>query len=130
VEAYAQAVRGLTRLEPALEKQLKYLDFINIYAGLDDNELEQYRRRYPEEAERMTTFAERFREQGMKKGMQQGMRQGMQQGEARVLVRLLQSKFGELPEARRQQIESADAQTLLEWSERALTARTLEEVLH
>ncbi len=126
VEAYAQAVRGLTRLEPKLERQLKYLDFIDIYAGLDDNELERYRRQYPEEAEKMTTFAERFRQQGM----QQGMQQGVQQGEARVLVRLLKSKFGELPEDRRQQIESADTQTLLEWSERVLTAKSLEEVLH
>jgi hypothetical protein len=34
-------VRGLTHLEPELERQLKYLDFIDIYAELDDNELEQ-----------------------------------------------------------------------------------------
>jgi len=126
VEAYAQAVRGLTRLEPALERQLKYLDFIDIYAGLDDNELERYRYGYPEEAEKMTTFAERFRQQGM----QQGMQKGVQQGEALVLVRQLKIKFGELPEERRLQIESADTQTLLEWSERVLTAKSLEEVLH
>jgi len=126
VEAYAQAVRGLTRLEPALERQLKYLDFIDIYAGLDDNELEQYRHGYPEEAEKMTTFAERFRRQGM----QQGMQKGVQQGEALILVRQLKIKFGELPEERRLQIESADTQTLLEWSERVLTAKSLEEVLH
>ena len=134
VEAYAHAVRGLTRLEPGLERQLKYLDFIDIYAGLDDNELERYRRQYPEEAEKMTTFAERFMQQGMQKGMQQGMQKGVQkgvqQGEARVLVRLLKTKFGELSEERRHQIESADTQTLLEWSERVLTAKSLEEVLH
>ncbi len=80
VEVYAQAVRGLTRLEPDPERQLKYLDFIDIYAGLDDNELQQYRREYPEEAEQMSSFAERFREQGMREGMQQGMQQGMQRG--------------------------------------------------
>ena len=30
VEVYAQAVRGLSVLEPQPEKQLKYLDFIDI----------------------------------------------------------------------------------------------------
>jgi len=38
VEVYAQAVRGLTALEPDPEKKLKYLDFIDIYAALDDNQ--------------------------------------------------------------------------------------------
>ena len=51
VEVYAQAVRGLYELEPQVEKQLKYLDFIDIYTGLDDNELQQYQERYPEEAD-------------------------------------------------------------------------------
>ena len=66
----------------------------------------------------------------MQQGMQQGMQKGVQQGEALVLVRQLKIKFGELPEERRLQIESADTQTLLEWSERVLTAKSLEEVLH
>ena len=65
----------------------------------------------------MSTFAERFIEQGM------------QQGEARVLIRQLQHKFGPLPEAVRQRIEAADADTLLEWSERLLMARSLDEVV-
>ena len=36
---YAQAVRGLIELEPSNEKRLKYLDFVDIYADLDDNEV-------------------------------------------------------------------------------------------
>jgi len=62
--------------------------------------------------------------------MQQGMQQGMQKGEAKVLVRQLICRFGDLPEDLRQQIESADTDTLLKWSERILTAQTLDEVLH
>ncbi len=138
VEVYAQAVRGLTALEPDPEKRLKYLDFIDIYAALDDNERIQYTQDYPDEAQTMSRFAERFREegmqqgiqQGMQRGMQQGMQEGMQQGEARILARLLHLKFGELPEAAQTQIAQADESTLLEWSERVLTATSLEEVLH
>ncbi len=40
VEVYAQAVHGLLSLEPSWEKQSKYIDFIDIYANLDHNELD------------------------------------------------------------------------------------------
>ena len=130
IEVYAQAVRGLLELEPQPERRLKYLDFIDIYADLDENERAIYQQRYPQEAEAMTGFAERFIEQGMQKGMQKGIQEGMQQGEAKVLVRQLICRFGDLPENIRQQIESADTDTLLKWSERILTAQTLDEVLH
>ena len=66
----------------------------------------------------MTAFADRFIEQGM------------QQGEVRVLVRQLTRRFGDLPEETMKKIESADADTLLQWSERVLSAQTLNEVRH
>jgi hypothetical protein len=118
VEVYAQAVSGLFNLEQNPEKQLKYLDYIDIYGALDDNERVQYERDYSDEAQAMSSFAERF------------LQKGMQQGEARVLARQLQLKFGELPEEVRKRIEQADEQTLLAWSERVLTASRLDEVLH
>ena len=124
VEVYAQAVRGLTHLEPDPEKQLKYLDFIDIYTGLDDNERERYQREYADEANTMSTFAERFREEGRAQGVQQGM----QRGEAAVLTRQLERKFGAVPEAAHQRIEAADEETLLEWSERVLTATCIDDV--
>ncbi len=65
VEVYAQAVRGLTRLEQDPEKQLKYLDYIDIYGTLDDNERAQYERDYPDEVQTMSKFAERFRQEGL-----------------------------------------------------------------
>ncbi len=43
---YAQAIRGLVTLEPSLEKRLKYVDFIDIYADLDDNERQLYTELY------------------------------------------------------------------------------------
>jgi hypothetical protein len=65
----------------------------------------------------MTGFAQRFTEQGF------------QRGEARILTALLRLRFGELPAAVHQHIETADADTLLRWSERVLTAATLDEIL-
>jgi len=125
LEVYAQAVRGLVELEPDPERRLKYLDFIDIYADLDDHERMLYTQRYPQEAADMSGFAQRFIEQGIA----QGVKLGVQHGEARVLTSLLRLRFGELPEAARQRIDTADADTLLRWSTRVLTAQTLAEVL-
>jgi hypothetical protein len=46
-----------------------------------------------------------------------------------MLLRLLERKFGEVPKAVQQRIEAADAETLLEWSERVLTAQRLDEIV-
>jgi hypothetical protein len=124
LEVYAQAMRGLTDLEPDPERRLKYLDFIDIYAALDENERIVYRQRYPEEVAEMTRFAERF----MEKGRQEGVQKGIRQGEAQMLLRQLSLRFGNLPPSAREQVESADAETLLRWSELILTASTLDEV--
>jgi len=122
VEVYAQAVRGLTELESDPEQQLKYLDFIDIYATLDDNEQAEYQRDYPDEAQTMSRFAERFHEKGIQ--------QGMHRGEALILERQLRLKFGTLPDEVQRRVAQASEQTLLEWSERVLTADRLDEVLH
>jgi len=119
LEAFAAAVRGLQALEPDPERQLKYADFIDIYGTLDDEERALYEQRYPQESEIMTGFAERFRTEGM------------QQGEAAVLLRLIERRFGSGALARcRDRIEAADADTLLVWSERILTAESVEDVIH
>ena len=51
-------------------------------------------------------------------------------GEARILLALMQTKFGNVPDQVRHQVEAADADTLLEWSGRLLTATNLDEVFH
>jgi flagellar biosynthesis/type III secretory pathway protein FliH len=72
----------------------------------------------------MTGFAERFIAQGMEKGLERGIRQG----ETQVLLRQLASRFGNLPDSVQARVESADADLLMRWSERILTASTLDEV--
>ncbi len=85
----------------------------------------------------MTGFAQRFTEQGREEGRQEGReegrqegrQEGLQRGEARILTAQLRLRFGEMPAAVHQRIETADADTLLRWSERVLTATTLDEIL-
>ena len=70
----------------------------------------------------MQTFIDRY--------IEQGIEQGKRQGEAEVLLRQLERKFGPVSANLRQRIQEADAETLLDWSERILTADTPDAVFH
>jgi hypothetical protein len=54
--------------------------------------------------------------------------EGRRQGETEVLLRQLRVRFGALPEDVTARINAADAETLLRWSERVLSASTLDAV--
>jgi len=61
-------------------------------------------------------------------GREQGMQRGMRQGRAKLLIRQMELKFGpRAAENCKQRVEQADADTLLAWSERILTANTIED---
>ena len=70
----------------------------------------------------MQTFIDRY--------IERGLEQGRQQGEAAVLLRQIERKFGTPSQAVRERVVDADAETLLNWSERILTAESVEAVLH
>jgi hypothetical protein len=129
VDVYAAAVRGLSTLEPDPERQLKYVDFIDIYSALDDNERQRYEREYQQEAKIMSTFFQRVREESAREGELRGEQRGKQRGEALVLLRQMRLKFGDVPEDVQRRIEQTDADTLLTWSERILTAERVEDVI-
>jgi predicted transposase YdaD len=59
---------------------------------------------------------------------EEGREEGRQEGEARVVLRLLRLKFGPLAPELEERLRSADVDRLLEWGERVLTARSLQEV--
>jgi flagellar biosynthesis/type III secretory pathway protein FliH len=108
IDVYAHAMRGLFELEPDPEKQIKYINFIDIYTALAPGELERYCEQYSEDVKKMSSFAERHLEKGRREGMQQGMQQGMKQDEARVLLCQMERKFGTVSVEIRQRINQAD----------------------
>jgi len=73
-------------------------------------------------------FAE-GQQEGQKKGRQEGRKEGRQEGEVMMLLRLLEQRFGAVPDSIRSRLKQADMDTLLVWSERVLTCATLDEVL-
>ena len=132
VEVYAQAIRGLLTLELDGDKRAKYIEFIDIYAGLTDNEYRRYQRQYREDSSTMAGIISRAREEGMQQGMQQGIERGTQegriQGERALLERQLRRRFGLLSPELAARLGQASAADLEAWAEKVLDAPTLYDV--
>jgi hypothetical protein len=67
-------------------------------------------------------------EEFQRKGLQEGRREGLREGEARFLLRLLASRFGDLPQGVQERVQQADLSQLERWGERLLDARTLADL--
>ena len=130
VSVYACATQGLFSLETDHKKQAKYLDFIDMYAHLDNDEKRRYKQQYPQEANTVSQFADRFIAQGLEQGLEQGVEQGIQKGEAALLLRLIESRFGPVSSHVKTRIAAADADTILAWSEKIFAARKPEDLWH
>ena len=124
VEVYAEAVRGLLALERDSDKRAKYIEFIDIYAGLTDNEYRRYQRQYREDSSTMAGVISRAREEGMQRGMQQGR----VEGERALLERQLRRRFGLLSPEIAARLGRASAADLETWAENVLDAPTLDDV--
>ncbi len=99
----------LMRLPAALEQQL----WLEIGA-IEESEKMQY-----------VTSVERI---GIAKGLQEGRQEGLLQGEAKLLRKLLERRFGDLPVWISDKLSSAGEQDLERWGEALLTESTLDAV--
>ena len=70
----------------------------------------------------MITTAERIRRKARK--------EGRQEGRIELLLRLLAARFGPLPEATEVLVRDASAETIDQWAEEVLTAKTLKQLLN
>ena len=143
VEAYAAAVRGLEEVEKDADRKAKYMEFIEIYARLSEDESRRFERDHAEEKAVMTGFIQRAREEGLEQGKavmtgfiqkareegrQEGMERGVLRGERAVLERQLRHRFGPLPAAVVERLGQASADDLETWADNVLDAGTLDGV--
>jgi hypothetical protein len=70
------------------------------------------------------SYAEQLRREGRREGRSKGLREGR----GKMLLRLMNVRFGELPEAVVAQIKAAKSAQLDLWAERILDAATLDDV--
>src|SRR5262249_37590590 len=73
-------------------------------------------------------FQRRIRAEGHAAGRREGEAAGRREGEAGGLLRQLRVRFWAPPEDVTARLKAADAETLLRWSERVLSASTLDAV--
>ena len=88
-------------------------------------------------AERLTDWTLQWKKEGEEIGEKRGEKRGVKRGEKigqkkealRLLIRLSQLKYGELPDWAVQNMEQADLQQLENWAERILTAESLDTLM-
>ncbi|MCD2448841.1 hypothetical protein GO003_000295 [Methylicorpusculum oleiharenae] len=84
-------------------------------------------------AERLTDWTLQWKKEGEEIGEKRGQKIGEERGQKkealRLLIKLTSLKYGELPDWALQKMEQADIQQLEIWSERILTAESLESLL-
>ena len=124
VDAYAAAVRGLAAVEPDADMRAKYMTFIDVYAGFDEDEYRRYESDYAEESTVMAGVIQRARDEGR----QEGRDEGRVEGERVVLERLLLRRFGHLSPKAAESLRQASADDLEAWTDNVLDARTLDDV--
>jgi predicted transposase YdaD len=74
--------------------------------------------------EAIVSYADQLRDEGRKEGQKQGIKKERRA----VLLRLLRTRFGDLPEAVTARIKAAKASELEPWIDRILTASTLDDI--
>ncbi len=68
-------------------------------------------------------------EKGIERGRSEGREEGRAEGQAGIVLRLLELRFGDVPDAVRERVRNASAAELEAWAEAVLMAASLDEVL-
>jgi hypothetical protein len=91
-----------------------------------------YRALAPGAAEVFMSIEEKLRhlgrKEGRKVGREEGREEGLLAGQRLALCRLIERRFGSIPDAVLARIEAADTASLSMWFDRAVTARVQDEV--
>ena len=103
---------------------ISYLTRVAPHLGLKEL-IEQVHQVIPESENEVMTLAEQLMQQGEQRGLEKGLEKGLK----RTVRRLLELKFGPLSTETINRIEAADEAALDRYTERVLTATSLEEVL-
>jgi hypothetical protein len=130
IRALAGAMRAMLRSPRDLECLRVVIRYLLFVSDLPASVVQRILRVEvgPEAEELMVSTGQRMVQKAEKVGYARGAIEGRAEGQRTVLLRLLAARFGELPGKVRQQLLRCTPAELEQWTERILTARTLEEV--
>lgn len=123
-------------LRAPLDEVRRFLlaNVVETYVRLAGDEAERFvriaERELPkEETAMIMTWGDEIREKALREGLREGLRKGRAAGRREVLLRILESRFGELsPEVRRHVETVAAGRELDRLVDRALAARSLDDL--
>ena len=119
IRVYASAQEGLVGLEQDVEKRIKYTEFIDLYAGLDEADILRYREEYLPKSPRREEIM------GL---MKLERKEGRKEGEVLMLRRQLARRFGTVPVWTEERLRQAGEKDLEIWIDRILDAGSVEEL--
>ena len=114
---YFAAQLGLLTIESNPNKQRKYIDFIDFYANLSEEEMTEFRTNYLNKAGEMMGLAQILKEEGR------------QEEASKLFLLLLKSKFGSINQQLQDKVRAANAELIESWTKQIFDATTAEELL-
>ena len=118
---YFAAQLGLLTIESNPNKQRKYIDFIDFYANLSEEEMTEFRTNYLNKAGEMMGLAQILK--------QEGLEEGRQEEASKLFLLLLKSKFGSINQQLQDKVRTANAELIESWTKQIFDATTAEELL-
>ncbi|MFW5641110.1 MAG: hypothetical protein ACOC3W_08960 [Thermodesulfobacteriota bacterium] len=124
IEVYAKAQEGLVALEKDMDKRKKYVDFIDMYADLSNDEIVRY------QAEWLSSSRVKEEMMGLRKTfMQEGREEGRREGLMKAIEIGLTLKFGKNSLGILKTIsQTADVNQLDALSDKILTVKDISEL--
>jgi hypothetical protein len=81
------------------------------------------------EDDMLETRVEQWKHEWLREGREEGRQEGRQEGEVTLLLRVLEHRFGPLPNWAAERVLAAESPQLEQWAVRALDATSLEDAL-
>jgi len=106
----------------------RYTEFVTHYADVNEADIIEYKRIYPEEGETMTGYFAQVREEGIQEGMLRGRLEGHEEGLRSVLVRLLKRRFAKEARQYESKVLAASLPEVERWLDNILDAQRIEDV--
>ncbi len=79
-------------------------------------------------ATRVEQWKQNFFQEGIAKGVEKGVEKGFEKGETTLLIKMLELKYGPLPQWAQDKIAGAKTDAIEQWAANLLKAKTLEEI--
>lgn len=132
LEVLHHSMSALLTMESDDTLRGRYTEFVTHYAEVNEADIIEYKRIYPEEGEAMTGYFAQVREEGIQEGIREGVLKGRleghEEGQRSVLVRQLKRRFATEARQYESKVLAASLPEVERWLDNILDAQRIEDV--